>query len=55
MLPISPTVVGKGLLDVGAELISVGARELAFACAFLVMTHDHEMTPRSTNWSGVCS
>jgi hypothetical protein len=32
------------IFAIGGQLVSTGARELAFACAFLVMIHDGELT-----------
>ena len=38
--PLDP----KRLMDIGEQLVPTGARELAFACAFLVMIQDLDLT-----------
>lgn len=40
------------LASLVAQLGSPGARELAFACAFLVMIHDRELTPEEASLAG---
>jgi hypothetical protein len=44
-LPVPTTAIDPSrLLDIGVTLEPMGARELAFACAFIIMIQDLELT-----------
>jgi hypothetical protein len=43
-VPETTAVDGKRLAEIGEQLAPVGARELAYACAFLVMVQDLDLT-----------
>jgi hypothetical protein len=42
--PIDAKIDTQRLLDIGVDLVPQAARELAFACAYLVMIQDLELT-----------
>lgn len=43
-VPHTTAIDAERLLAIGEQLVPAGARELAFACAFLVMVQDLEVT-----------
>jgi hypothetical protein len=44
-IPVTPSAIdAKRLADIGDTLVPIGARELAYACAFLVMIQDLDLT-----------
>jgi hypothetical protein len=43
-VPETTTVDGTRLAEIGEQLAPIGARELAYACAFLVMIQDLDLT-----------
>jgi hypothetical protein len=42
------TIDGARLAEIGEQLVPTGARELAYACAYLVMVQDLEVTNEET-------
>jgi len=44
-LDLTHKIDSNRLLDIGEHLVANGARELAFACAYLVVFQDLELTP----------
>lgn len=52
-MPVPGGVIDPSRLPaLGAQLGSPGARELAFACTFLVMIHDRELTTEEAQLAG---
>jgi hypothetical protein len=43
-VPPTTTIDAERLAQIGEQLVPTGARELAYACAFLVMIQDLELT-----------
>lgn len=43
-VPPPTTIDAKRLAEIGEQLVPTGARELAYACAFLVMVQDLDVT-----------
>jgi hypothetical protein len=44
-IPLAPSAIdAKRLADIGDTLVPIGARELAYACAYLVMVQDLDLT-----------
>ncbi len=43
-VPAPTTIDAKRLAEIGEQLVPTGARELAYACAFLVMVQDLDVT-----------
>jgi hypothetical protein len=53
-IPVTPQAIdAKRLADIGDTLVPVGARELAYACAFLVMIQDLDLTAEEHSMSVV--
>ena len=47
------TIDENRLLSIGESLVPMGARELAFACAFLVMIQDLDLTSEERQLAGM--
>ena len=48
-VPATDTIDAERLAQIGEQLVPTGARELAYACAFLVMIQDLELTKEESS------
>jgi hypothetical protein len=51
-VPATKAVDARRLAEIGEQLVPMGARELAYACAFLVMVQDLELTAEESQMAG---
>lgn len=51
-VPPTATIDAARLAQIGEQLVPMGARELAYACAFLVMIQDLELTKEESSMAG---